>query len=60
VASHGFNLSVEFTIALTEPANAKGRQAAIWSGLVRHSVYFSILDSEWPSVKARLEETLAR
>jgi len=29
-------------------------------GLVRHSVYFSILDNEWPSVKARLEEMLAR
>jgi RimJ/RimL family protein N-acetyltransferase len=29
-------------------------------GLVRHSVYFSILDSEWPSVKARLEGLLAR
>ncbi len=29
-------------------------------GLIRHSVYFSILDSEWPSVKARLGEMLAR
>lgn len=29
------------------------------SGRLRHSVYFSIIDSEWPAVKARLEEKLA-
>ncbi len=29
-------------------------------GIVRHSVYYSILDSEWPSVKVRLQEMLAR
>ncbi len=29
-------------------------------GVIRHSVYFSILDSEWPSVKARLDGMLAR
>jgi N-acetyltransferase len=28
------------------------------SGRIRHTVYFSILDSEWPQVKARLEEKL--
>jgi len=28
------------------------------SGRIRHSVYFSILDSEWPAVKARLESML--
>ena len=28
------------------------------SGRVRHSVYFSVVDSEWPSVKARLESRL--
>jgi N-acetyltransferase len=28
------------------------------SGRIRHSVYFSIVDSEWPSVKARLEKML--
>jgi RimJ/RimL family protein N-acetyltransferase len=28
------------------------------SGRIRHSVYFSIVDSEWPAVKARLEEKL--
>lgn len=30
-----------------------------WNGRQRDSVYFSILDSEWPHVKARLEEKLA-
>jgi N-acetyltransferase len=29
-----------------------------WSGRQRDSVYFSILDSEWPPVKARLESKL--
>lgn len=28
------------------------------SGRIRHTVYFSILDSEWPAVKARLEARL--
>jgi RimJ/RimL family protein N-acetyltransferase len=28
------------------------------SGRIRHSVYYSILDSEWPTVKARLETKL--
>jgi N-acetyltransferase len=28
------------------------------SGRIRHSVYFSILDSEWPAVRARLESML--
>jgi N-acetyltransferase len=26
------------------------------SGRLRHTVYFSVIDSEWPQVKARLEE----
>jgi RimJ/RimL family protein N-acetyltransferase len=30
------------------------------SGRIRHSVYYSIIDSEWPTVRARLEEQLAR
>lgn len=30
------------------------------SGRIRHSVYFSITDAEWPEVKARLEEKLNR
>jgi RimJ/RimL family protein N-acetyltransferase len=29
-----------------------------WTGRVRDSVYFSILDSEWPQAKARLEAML--
>jgi N-acetyltransferase len=29
-------------------------------GTIRHSVYFSIIDSEWPAVKVRLEEMLVR
>lgn len=29
-------------------------------GRVRHSVYYSIIDREWPQVKARLEEMLTR
>jgi len=28
------------------------------SGRIRHTVYFSILDSEWPDVKTRLERKL--
>jgi N-acetyltransferase len=31
-----------------------------WDGRRRDSVYFSILDSEWPAVKARLQERLGR
>ena len=31
-----------------------------WSGRIRHSVYFSIIDSEWPEVKNRLEERITR
>jgi RimJ/RimL family protein N-acetyltransferase len=29
------------------------------SGRIRHSVYFSIIDSEWPRAKARLEAKLS-
>jgi RimJ/RimL family protein N-acetyltransferase len=29
-------------------------------GRIRHSVFYSILDTEWPIVKSRLEEMLAR
>ena len=36
------------------------RHVLTWTGRVRDSVYFSILDSEWPEVKARLEAKLAR
>jgi N-acetyltransferase len=31
-----------------------------WTGRIRDSVYFSILDAEWPEVKVRLEERLGR
>jgi len=34
------------------------RHVVTWTGRVRDSVYFSILDSEWPAVKAGLEEKL--
>ncbi len=30
------------------------------TGLIRHSVYFSIIDSEWPAVKTWLEEKLTK
>jgi RimJ/RimL family protein N-acetyltransferase len=30
------------------------------TGRIRHSVWFSVIDSEWPAVKARLEEMLER
>jgi RimJ/RimL family protein N-acetyltransferase len=30
------------------------------SGRIRHSVYYSIIDSEWPDVKKKLEEMLNR
>jgi RimJ/RimL family protein N-acetyltransferase len=31
-----------------------------WTGRIRHTVYFSIIDSEWTEVKARLEGMMAR
>jgi len=31
-----------------------------WTGRIRHTVYYSIIDSEWPEVKKQLEERLAR
>jgi N-acetyltransferase len=34
------------------------RHVVTWTGRVRDSVYFSILDSEWPEVKAALEKKL--
>ena len=34
------------------------RHVVTWTGRIRDSVYFSILDSEWPEVKTRLEEKL--
>jgi hypothetical protein len=29
-------------------------------GRIRHSVFYSILETEWPEVKKRLEEMLER
>jgi RimJ/RimL family protein N-acetyltransferase len=34
------------------------RHVLTWTGRVRDSVYFSILDSEWPDVKTKLEARL--
>jgi RimJ/RimL family protein N-acetyltransferase len=34
------------------------RHVITWTGRVRDTVYFSILDSEWPEVKAKLETRL--
>jgi N-acetyltransferase len=34
------------------------RHLVTWTGRVRDTVYFSILDSEWPDVKAQLEAKL--
>jgi len=34
------------------------RHLITWTGRVRDTVYFSILDSEWPEVKRRLEQYL--
>jgi N-acetyltransferase len=36
------------------------RHLVTWSGRVRDTVYFSILDSEWPAVKLQLQAYLAR
>ncbi len=35
------------------------RHVLTWTGRIRDSVYFSILDDEWPTVKARLEDRLS-
>ncbi len=66
-------LRVEFK---TDSLNEKSRKAILrlgakeegtfrnhmvtWNGRIRHSVYFSIVDSEWPEVKNRLEARLAQ
>jgi RimJ/RimL family protein N-acetyltransferase len=36
------------------------RNLITWTGRVRDTVYFSILDNEWPEAKARLETKLGR
>lgn len=35
------------------------RHVVTWTGRIRDSVYFSILDNEWPAVKASLEARLS-
>jgi RimJ/RimL family protein N-acetyltransferase len=35
------------------------RDRLTWTGYIRDTVYFSVLDSEWPEVKSRLEDRLA-
>ncbi len=66
-------LRVEFK---TDSMNEKSRKAILrlgakeegtfrnhmvtWNGRIRHSVYFSIIDNEWPAVKAKLEQKMAR
>jgi N-acetyltransferase len=35
------------------------RHVVTWTGRIRDSVYFSVLDSEWPEVKTKLEARLA-
>ena len=36
------------------------RHVLTWDGRMRDTVYFSILDSEWPAVKAELERKLGQ
>jgi N-acetyltransferase len=36
------------------------KHVVTWTGRIRDSVYFSILDTEWPGVKAGLEGRLSR
>jgi N-acetyltransferase len=30
----------------------------VWDGRLRHSVYFSVIESEWPKVKSQLQQRL--
>jgi RimJ/RimL family protein N-acetyltransferase len=44
-------------------ANREGvlrRDLVTWTGYIRDTVVFSILDHEWPAVKLQLEARLAR
>lgn len=36
------------------------RDRLTWTGYIRNTVFFSILEHEWPTVKMRLEERLAK
>lgn len=60
----------------TDHRNARSRQAILrlgaveegtwrnhriaWDGMDRHSVFYSVIDSEWPDVKRRLEGLMRR
>ena len=45
-------------IGATEEGTLR-QHMVMWSGRLRDSVYFSVLDSEWPSLKQDLERKLA-
>lgn len=36
------------------------KHTLMWTGRYRDSIYYSVLDDEWPAVKARLEELMER
>jgi N-acetyltransferase len=36
------------------------KHVVTWTGRIRDSVYFSILDTEWPGVRAALSSKLVR
>ncbi|MBI4841836.1 MAG: GNAT family N-acetyltransferase, partial [candidate division NC10 bacterium] len=36
------------------------KHMVLWDGFIRDTVYYSIIDSEWPEVKRRLQRRLAR
>ena len=44
-------------IGATEEGTLRNHMVT-WSGRVRHSVYFSITDGDWPGVKLRFEDVL--
>lgn len=46
-------------IGATEEGTLR-RHLLTWTGRVRDTVYFSMLDHEWPEVKARLESRMSR
>lgn len=36
------------------------KHMTVWDGFIRDTVFYSILENEWPCVKARLEQLLSR
>jgi RimJ/RimL family protein N-acetyltransferase len=73
---HAFNsgaIRVQFTVDVrNEPSQAAvtklgaikegvlRQDTRTWSGHIRDTVVFSILDNEWPAVKLQLEQRLAQ